>query len=213
MQKHAPLKVVSKRKIKQLAKPWITKGIRTSIKIKNRLYKTGNCREYKSYRNKIITLTRLSKSNITSIFFNENVKNIKKTWQGINELLNNRNKHHKTITTLKDPNSNNQVTNDPSRIPYILNEHFASVGTKLASKLPTKSNHMDYLKKLKSPDSSFFPNRFPQMTLNKKFYHYQTTNRMVYTLVLPNFLNVRAIFYLLSFRTSSILLLRLVFKF
>ena len=83
-------------------------------------------------------------------------------------------------------------------------KHFASVGTKLASKLPTKSNHMDYLKKLKSPDSSFFPNRFPQMTLNKKFYHYQTTNRMVYTLVLRNFLNVRAIFYLLSFRLKQI---------
>ena len=61
VQKHAPLKVVSKRKIKQLAKPWITKGIRTSIKITNRLYKTGNCGGYKSYRNKIITLTRLSK--------------------------------------------------------------------------------------------------------------------------------------------------------
>ena len=39
VQKHAPLKVVSKRKIKQLAKPWITKGIRTSIKITNRLLK------------------------------------------------------------------------------------------------------------------------------------------------------------------------------
>ena len=35
-------------------------------------------------------------------------------------------------------------------------QHFTSVGTKLASKLLTKSNHMDYLKKLKSPDSSFF---------------------------------------------------------
>ena len=72
------------------------------------------------------------------------------------ELLNNRNKHHKTKTTLEDPNNNNQVTNDPSRIPNILNEHFASVGTKLASKLPTKRNHMDYLKKLKSPVFSFF---------------------------------------------------------
>ena len=27
-----------------------------------------------------------------------------------NELLNNRNKYHNTITTLKDPNNNNQVT-------------------------------------------------------------------------------------------------------
>ena len=43
--------------------------------------------------------------------------------------------------TIKDPNNNNQVTNgirDQSRIPHILNGHFASVGTKLASKLPTK---------------------------------------------------------------------------
>ena len=68
-----------------------------------------------------------------------------KTWQGIKELLNNRNRYHKTITTLKDPNNNNQVTNDLSRIPSILNEQFASVGAKLASKLPTESNHMDYL--------------------------------------------------------------------
>ena len=81
---------------------------------------------------------------------------MKKTWQGINKLLNNCNKYHKMLTTLKDPNNNNQATSDPSLIPNILNEHYASVGTKLASKLPTKNNHMDYLKKLKSPDSSFF---------------------------------------------------------
>ena len=66
-------------------------------------------------------------------------------------MLNNRNKYHKTMPTLKDPSNNNQVTNGPSRIPSILNEHFASVGIKL----PTKSNR-GYRKKLKSPDSSFF---------------------------------------------------------
>ena len=60
------------------------------------------------------------------------------------------------MPTLKDPSNNNQVTNAPSHIPSILNEHFASVATKLACKLPTKSNHRGYRKKLKSPDSSFF---------------------------------------------------------
>ena len=70
---------------------------------------------------------------------------MKKTWQGINKLLNNCNKYHKMLTTLKDPNNSNQATSEPSLIPNILNEHSASVGTKLASKLPTKSNHMDYL--------------------------------------------------------------------
>ena len=35
--KHAPLRLLSKRKIKRLSKPWITKGIRKSIRIKNEL--------------------------------------------------------------------------------------------------------------------------------------------------------------------------------
>ena len=36
--KHAPLKPLSKRKEKQLSKPWITNGIRRAIKIKNKYY-------------------------------------------------------------------------------------------------------------------------------------------------------------------------------
>jgi len=38
---HAPDKNLSKRKIKELTKPWITKVIRRSIKIKNKLYVNG----------------------------------------------------------------------------------------------------------------------------------------------------------------------------
>ena len=34
----APIKNLSKRKIKQLAKSWIIKGHRTSLKVKNKLY-------------------------------------------------------------------------------------------------------------------------------------------------------------------------------
>ena len=37
--KHVPLKKLSKRKAKLLSKPWITKGIRVSIKRKNKFYK------------------------------------------------------------------------------------------------------------------------------------------------------------------------------
>ena len=47
--KHAPLKKMSKRKIKQSAKPWITKAIRRSIKIKNKLLYSGNKDKYKLY--------------------------------------------------------------------------------------------------------------------------------------------------------------------
>ena len=57
LDKHAPLKPISKRKSKRLAKPWITKGIRRSIKIKNNLYCSGETASYKIYRNKILVLT------------------------------------------------------------------------------------------------------------------------------------------------------------
>ena len=40
--KHAPMKTISNRKAKQLSKPWITQGLRTSIKIKNKLYASGD---------------------------------------------------------------------------------------------------------------------------------------------------------------------------
>ena len=56
--KYAPLKIVSKRKAKQLSKPWITRGIRISIRKKNELYYSGDMVTYKLYRNKILTLSR-----------------------------------------------------------------------------------------------------------------------------------------------------------
>ena len=40
--KYAPLKLVSKRKVKQLSKPWITRGLRISIRKKNELYYSGD---------------------------------------------------------------------------------------------------------------------------------------------------------------------------
>ena len=36
---HVPLKQISRRKLKELAKPWITKGIKKSLMIKNEYYK------------------------------------------------------------------------------------------------------------------------------------------------------------------------------
>ena len=44
--KHAPLKKMSKCKIKQSVKLWITKAIRRSIKIKNKLFYSGNKDKY-----------------------------------------------------------------------------------------------------------------------------------------------------------------------
>ena len=79
LNKHAPIKLISRRQAKRLSKPWITKGIRTAIKHKNQLYADGKQSEYKIYRNRIQRLIRLSKANYYCEYFNKHLTNMKKT--------------------------------------------------------------------------------------------------------------------------------------
>ena len=58
---------------KFLAKPWLTAGLRKSIRVKNNLFYTSDRDKYKFYRNKIIYLTRLSKANYYQSFFDLNI--------------------------------------------------------------------------------------------------------------------------------------------
>ena len=87
---------------------------------------------------------------------------MKKTWQGINGLLNRCKRKSKSvfflIGKLKDPDNNNKLTNDSLRtIPNILNKHFLNVCNILASKLPKAERPFTkYLRKSNSPELSFF---------------------------------------------------------
>ena len=82
---------------------------------------------------------------------------MRKTWQAINALLNRRRRSSKPINKLKDPQINNSIVDDPSRIPNIINKYFSSVGNNLATKMPqAKYSYMKYLNNSKSPDTSFF---------------------------------------------------------
>lgn len=85
--KHAPMKTLSRREAKRCSKPRITKWIRTSIKIKNKLYLSGNDAKYKFYINKICSLTRISKKQFFFEYFQANINNMKKTWIGINNIF------------------------------------------------------------------------------------------------------------------------------
>ena len=84
---------------------------------------------------------------------------MEKTWEVINNVLARTLKNTKPITFIKDPNDNDSVTSDLSRIcriANVLNDHFASVGPKLANKLPTvQRNYFDFMNSSSSPDSSF----------------------------------------------------------
>ena len=66
--------------------------------------------------------------------------------EGIKNVLACKLKNTKPITFIKDPNDNDSVTSDPSRIANVLNDHFASVGPKLANMLPTvQRNYFDFM--------------------------------------------------------------------
>ena len=90
--KHVPLKKLTRKQVKTLSKPWITPGIIKSIKLRDSLFKSFHkttepnlksyyLSEYKRYRNTIVTLCRTSKSNYYTQYFTSNIDNIQKIWR------------------------------------------------------------------------------------------------------------------------------------
>ena len=73
------------------------------------------------YRNKISSITRLSKNNHYHAFFAENLNNMKNTWNGTNRK--------QVISSLKRPDDNS-LTNDPARfLTSSMTTFFRSVKT------------------------------------------------------------------------------------
>ena len=81
---------------------------------------------------------------------------MKKTWEALNNLLNRKTKKSWQVNAIKDFNNGSKINRNPQRLANILNEHFASVGEKLASKIPASGDHRDFLKKNPKSPTSFF---------------------------------------------------------
>ena len=56
---------------------WITNGIKVAIKVKNKLYASGDDVRYKHYRNKICTLIRVRKRKYYDTVFANIMANMK----------------------------------------------------------------------------------------------------------------------------------------
>ena len=70
---------------------------------------------------------------------------MKKTWQGIQELIGRQKKYCKSISAVR-ANSSSPLVNDPFKIANIMNFHFATCGHHLAAKLAHSEKHFsDYL--------------------------------------------------------------------
>ena len=111
-----------------------------SIKIKNALFASGDIDKYKFYRNKITTLIRESKKLYYHTYFTKHINDMKKTWTGINEVMNRNRRKSKPILCLKRLNGNG-VTHNPEELPNVLNDFFSTVGQKLAANVPDSNCH------------------------------------------------------------------------
>ena len=112
---------------------------------------------------------------------------MKKTWEGINNLINCKKKSNKCINALKRPN-NEGLSHKPSKISNIFNNHFASIGHKLASNVPNISvPFTDYLPTTNMSGSFVFDPTSPheieleiiQTPLNKAYGLYSCPTRIL----------------------------------
>ena len=102
--KHLPLRKLTIQEKKLSQKPWITIGILNSIKNKNRKYrkyqraqdatrKHDLHNEFKTYLNKLDKVLKSSKSKHYQKFFEANKANLRKTWEGIREVISIKKRH------------------------------------------------------------------------------------------------------------------------
>ena len=155
--KHAPLKIASRKQNRLNKKLWTTKGLVTSIRKKQKLFEThflkGNDsqkRFYKLYANKLNKLKYHSKKMYLNREFEENKHNPRKTWKTMNSLL-----HNKTKTAYfpSEIKTDGIIADDPTEIANCLNKYFCTIGEKLAQNVQT-NNDLNYKTYLKNPVSS-----------------------------------------------------------
>lgn len=65
-------------------------------------------------------------------YFLQYIKDLKKTWPGINEIMGRNKRKSKPIIDLKRLNGNG-VTHNAAELPNVLNNFFSTVGQKLAA--------------------------------------------------------------------------------
>ena len=156
--KHAPLHKLTRKQVNTLTKPWITKGIQIAIHKINKLQKLfKNTKsyefEFKKYRNMIVSLTRKSKKNHFSSYFQNNIYNLKNVWQGNSIIANSKSKNCDVPSIYI--NNNCEISSDPITISNKFNDYFSNVAKNARNNIPHSSKHFSEFLKNKN-DKSFF---------------------------------------------------------
>ena len=122
------------------------------IKEKYQLIKAEKHKRFKKYRNRITDILKTNKQAHYHKCFEENKKNWRALWIGINEIVysKNKNKTNSCSSLIQD----GKTITDQKRIAEHVNNFFTSIGKKLQKYIPPTKKH--FLSFLKIPNNSTF---------------------------------------------------------
>ena len=108
------MKLASRSKLKQITKPWLTRGIIRSSKQKQKMYHavmnnphdTERLLKYKKYSNLLNNIIKNRKKCFLAKQFEHNKSNLKKTWKIIGHLINRKSRSQTLPTKLIINDSN-----------------------------------------------------------------------------------------------------------
>ena len=132
-------------------KPYLTEGLKKSIKVKNKLYKRSlkmktlySKKNYLEYKHKLCSLLRKLEREYYDTLFTQFKSNLKKSWSLIKGVINKKT----TKCTQVKFNINGLLTSDGKEIVNAFNNYYTNIGSSLASHIPTSSkNPVDYITK------------------------------------------------------------------
>jgi exonuclease III len=127
---------------KRLNKPWLTRGILNSIRVKSKYFKFYRLglitkeinNEYKNSLNNVI---RNAKRKYFCELFEANKNNLKKSWQGINHLMG---RGRNNRTPVRSLNVDDTLLSTEQDIANAFNHYFSTVADELEIKIPASDN-------------------------------------------------------------------------
>src|ERR1700733_14829777 len=192
-----PLATVSGGRHKSLRCPWMTEGLLTSCKTKNKLYKKyiktpseHNRSKFITYRNNFKKIKLKTQKDYYAFEFAKYHNDIKKTWQLIRSLINSKDQ----VNQIKELVIDGNIITDSAAMADKFNCYFSSIAKNLNKNIPTSnSSYQDYLDPPLSNSLVFYPTspeELIQLKRSMKLSHSSGPDSLDPTIVSPSFIHV-----------------------
>ena len=133
---------LSRKKAKD--KDWITIGIKNAIRHRNQLYQKKindntkeNIDKWKNYRNRLNKIIKNAQKDYYQNLIKQHNNNCTGLWKTLGNIISKKNKN----TNINNLKVNDITINDPEQIANTINDFFAHIGPKLASKFNNSENN------------------------------------------------------------------------